>query len=374
MPRVLSIVSNNIESGGVESYLLNAYKNIDLAGITIDLVAPGRVVYQRNASEFEKLGCNIITLGITEGPKRILKLYHGFRIIMMKGHYDLVHVNTGNLTIEAIALKCAKNAHIPVRIAHSHGTVYISGHIQEKVRDILRSIINKNATHKLACSLSAAEALFGKKMINDVIIAPNGIDAHKYVYDVNLREQVRKGQNWVGKYVIGSVGRLAPEKNYSFLLKIFKRVKSLDQDSHLVLIGDGEEKSSLIGEASDLGIENDIEFLGVREDVPALLQGLDVFSLVSKREALGIVNIEAQASGLPCVVSDVIPKDIDLNGKVSFLSLSEDPDTWARELLKYKGDYKREDGTELIITKGYDFSTSYKVLEEIYQNIYRSQN
>lgn len=369
MPRILSIVSNNIDSGGVESYLLNAYKNIDLTGITIDLVAPGKIVYRKNADEFEKLGCRILTLGITEGPTRILKLYYGFKKIMKNGRYDLVHVNTGNLTIEAVALMCAARARIPLRIAHSHGTVYITGYVQEKIRDILRSIINRNATYKLACSLSAAEALFGKEALDDVIIAPNGIDAHKYIYCEKLRNQIRKRQKWEGKYIIGSIGRLAPEKNYSFLLKVFKRVKGIEPNSHLVLIGDGEERKTLIAEAIELDIENDVEFLGVRDDVPALLQGFDVFSLVSKREALGIVNIEAQASGLPCVVSDVVPREVNLSGNVVFLSLSEKQENWAEELLKFKDGFSRIDGTDLVISKGYDFSTSYKDLEEIYNRI-----
>lgn len=367
MKRVLSIVSNNIESGGVESYLINAYKHIHLEGIKIDLLVPGRIVYEKNADEFMNLGCNIVQLGIScGGVKRLIALYKSFKKIMNANKYDLVHVNTGNITIEALALRCAAEAKIPVRIAHSHGTVYVTGKLQEKIRTILRRGINKNATDRLACSTSAAEALFGREHIKDTVIAKNGIDADKYGFDSKDRDKVRKENGWENCFVIGSVGRIAPEKNYSFVLDVFKRYQMEQPDSRLVLVGDGEEKVLLERKAKEIGINNNTEFMGVRRDVPELLQGFDVFILASKREALGIVNIEAQATGLPCVVSDVIPREVDLTGLVSFVSLKDGIDAWTKAINKYKELNNRHGWVDVVKSNGYDFSTSYDVINELY--------
>lgn len=367
MKKVLSIVSNNIESGGVESYLINAYKNIDLKNIKIDLLVPGKIVYTKNAEEFKKLGCDIIQLRMTcGGIKRLFALEKSLKKIMRTNNYDVVHINTGNISIEALALRRAAIEKIPIRIAHSHGTVYIAGKFHESIRFLLRTIINKYATDKLACSKNAAEALFGKEHLNGVVIAKNGIDADKYGFDNRIRDSVRKENGWDDSYVIGSVGRMAPEKNYSFILDVFNALQKNLPLSRLVLIGEGEEKGRLEQKTKELGIYDKVSFMGVRRDVPELLQGFDVFVLASKREALGIVNIEAQATGLPCVISDVIPKEVDLTGLVSFVSLQDGVDAWTKSILHYKELSNRHGWVETVKDKGYDFSTSYDVINKIY--------
>lgn len=367
MKRILSIVSNNIESGGVESYLLNAYKSIDMGGISIDILVPGKIIYEKYAEEFRKLGCNIIELNIIcGGAKRLSKLTLSFSGVMRKNHYDLVHINTGNLTIEAIALQCAVMEKIPFRLAHSHGTVYRTGKLQEMVRSFLRSRINSCATHKLACSTTAAEALFGKGNTAQVIIAKNGIDANKYFYDSKVRDEVRNENGWGDSYVIGSVGRLAPEKNYRFVIHIFAKLHRKVPNSKLVLIGDGEKRAELEKEAKRHQLQSAIDFLGIRKDVPRLLQGLDVFILASKREALGIVNIEAQATGLPCVVSDVVSKEVDLTGNVLFVDLEAGDDAWTNALLSFKDAMGRKSMVDKVKDSGYDFSTSYTVINDLY--------
>ena len=369
MRKILSIVSNNIEAGGVESYLINCYKHINIEDVEIDLLVPGKIVYQKNAEDFISLGCNIIELHIYEsGIKRICRLFLSLSKIMKSRKYDIVHVNTGNLTIEAIALRCAKNNGIPIRVAHSHGTLYTMSKAQEFVRSCLRYKINSSVTHRLACSTSAAEALFGEKYINSTIIAKNGIDAEKYIYKPQIRERVREENGWNDSYIIGSVGRIAPEKNYGFVLQVFEKVLEKIPNSRLILIGDGEEKLSLEEEAKIRRISSKVSFLGIRKDVPELLQGIDIFVLASKREALGIVNIEAQASGLHCIVSDVIPKEVNLTGRVSFLSLDSGIDKWAEKIIQTKDSIERKDLTDIIKEKGYDFSTSYRIIEEIYHS------
>lgn len=367
MIRVLSIISNNIESGGVESYLINAYKHINLENTKIDLLVPGKVVFKEYEEEFKRLGCRIIQLNINDkGLKRIKALFYSFNKIMKEHEYDVVHVNTGNISIEAIALKCAYKAKIPIRIAHSHGTVFITGKVQEIIRGFLRSRINKYATERLACSTTAANALFGIKYVNDTVIAKNGIDADKYDFDIDIRRSIRKENDWEESFIIGSVGRIAPEKNYGFILEIFEKIYREYPNAKLVLVGDGEEKEPLEKKADLLGIHNNVKFMGVRKDVAKLLQGFDVFVLPSKREALGIVNIEAQATGLPCVVSDVIPREVDLTGLVSFVSLNDDINIWIKTIMKYKEMKTRHSCVDIVKKSGYDFSTSYDVIDELY--------
>lgn len=362
------MISGNIESGGVETYLKDVYERINMNDLSIDVLVPGEIKYDPYADFFRKLGCKLIVCKIPQNNKmRYISLYKAVLQHLNRYKYDLIHVNTGNVTIQAVVLAAAKWKKVPIRISHSHGTVYTGGRLHETIKKAMRNYINRNATIKLACSYLAAESLFGKSHASEVIIAKNGINAENYRFDFKVRDRVRTDNGWNDKFIIGSVGRLAPEKNYSFILKVFKEILLLNEDCILVLVGDGEEKKRLKEEAVKLEIVNKVQFLGVRRDVPSVMQGYDVFVLASKREALGIVNIEAQATGLSCIISDAIPKEVDVTGNVTFLSLNDSYRKWAEVILRASDNDKRKDCSCIVKEHGFNLSDSYKVIEDIYR-------
>lgn len=366
MKSILSIVSGNIESGGMETYLKNAYENMNRSDLEIDILVPGKIIFKPYAEAFRSMGCNLLVMDIPQDNGfRYIKLYQTVDRILKNKEYDIVHVNTGNLSIQTVALRAASNNNVPERIAHSHGTLYKGGRVKELLKSIMRTSVNHNATKKMACSRLAAESLFGVQGAKEAIIARNGIRVNNYKFDETLRTSVRKENGWDGKYVIGSVGRLAPEKNYEYILQMFCKFLNNHKNSLLVLVGDGEERKPLEEKSQRLGIYENVQFMGIRNDVAVLMQGMDVFTLASKREALGIVNIEAQAAGLPCVVSDALPREVDLTGDVRFLPLDGSFEDWIRSLSEFIH-FERKDNTNTIKAAGYDFKDAYSVINRVY--------
>ena len=367
MKRILSIISNNIEAGGVEFYLCKVWDKIDLHDIRIDLLVPGHVVSSQYADILTKIGCSIIELNINEqGIQRYIKLLKSLRHILKEHSYDVLHVNTGALFMEAIAL--TMGSEIPIRIAHSHGTVIKRNALMELCRDLLRMLIVKNATYMLACSKSAAISLYGKKYADKAIIAKNGIEVETYRFNGEIRKRIRQNNGWNNQFVIGCVGRIAWEKNHKYLLQIFDSLHEKYSSSRLVIIGTGTLEGEIKEQANKLGLEKNIQFMGVRTDVNELVQGLDVFVLPSIREALGIVNIEAQASGLHCIVSDVVPGEVNVTGLVDFLSIHESPELWANKILEYNNGYERKDTTQIIKNQGFDLSASATIIDQLYHS------
>lgn len=370
MKKILSVICGNVETGGVEKYLLNAYENIDHKGLKIDIFIPGKIVYEPYADSYRQLGCNLLIMNNVPKPQLsklwYLRLFCDLRKVLAQKRYDLIHINTGNLTIQTIALYLAKKHKIGVRVAHSHGTLYTGGKIKEIVKGWMRKSVNRNATKKLACSYAAAYSLFGKDESNSVIIAKNGIDIQRYKYDESIRKRIRKENGWDGKYVIGSVGRLSPEKNYEFVLKVFSKLIKKYPDSLLVIAGDGGEKHKLERLAKILKIDDKVKLIGVRDDVPELMQGFDVFTLASKREAFPIVSIEAQTTGLPCVVSDAVPKEVNVTGGVSFISLTENTSKWIKTIMNKITHFNRIDRSIEITRLGYDMSKAYLIINDLY--------
>jgi glycosyltransferase EpsF len=168
--------------------------------------------------------------------------------------------------------------------------------------------------------------------------------------------------------VIGNIGRLAPPKNQFYLLQVFAEMLYLKGDMILLIAGDGPLKEELISKSKSLGIADKVRFLGTRSDTENLYQTMDVFVLTSNYEGFGIVNIEAQASGLPCFISDVVPQSVKINCNVEFLSILEEPKVWAKQILN--ADLSRVEVTyEEFARSGFDISQTSVQLQEYYQKL-----
>lgn len=365
--KILSIISNDMSSGGVEAYLYNVYSYIDMSDLQIDIFVPGRIMSDIYRTALENKGCKFFQGNINSGGRvRYFEIYKAINCHLRKNKYDVIHVNTGAITTEAICLLTAKKKHIRSKIAHSHGTVIPGGAIQELSRKIMRLIICHCSDYKLGCSTSAIRSLFGDKGAKNAIVAKNGIEVQKYKYTVEARNAIRREYRWDNKYVIGSVGRLSEEKNPIFLLELFRYIHTKNSDAILVYFGEGGLHSVIADRIKEYKLEEFVFLHGVKNNINEIMQGLDVLVLPSIREALGIVNIEAQTTGLSCVVSDAVPREVDITGLVSFLSLSDSISKWADVVMDVGMKKERKDRSKEVINAGYSIKDTARIIDKIY--------
>jgi len=252
-------------------------------------------------------------------------------------------------------------------IAHSHLSKSKKG-VNGFITDILQTPISYIASDHFACSKVAAEWLFSKKINNSgvVKIINNSIDVEEFKYSLEVREKMRVKLKLENSFVIGHVGRFYHEKNHDFLIDIFKEILKEKNNAKMILVGDGPLKPTIHEKVKMLGLENNIIFLGVREDISDLMQAMDVFVLPSHFEGLPVVTVEAQASGLPCVFSSAVTSETNLTQRVKYVSLNNDPKKWAVEIIQIYQQYARLDTSETIREKGYDVKFLAKELEKFY--------
>ncbi|PEC23155.1 glycosyltransferase family 1 protein [Bacillus cereus] len=334
--RVLHIVSA-MNRGGAETLLMNIYRNIDKSQVQFDFVShrTEKCDYDEEIALLGGKVYRIPSLGQV-GPFAYIK---ELTKIMSDNRYVAVHAHTDYQG--GFAAVAAKMAGIKKRVCHSHSNNWPQGvGIKAQITlKVLQSIIKYAGTDYCACSIEAARFLFGKKIINDnrIELIKNGIDINQFT-DVDMRDvaSVRKELNIPDEAkIIGHIGRFSESKNHIFILQVLKEILKRDVNFIAVLVGDGPLKSSIELKAKELGINNNIRFLGVRKDIPRLLKAFDVFLFPSLFEGFGIVTLEAQCSGTPCIVADTIPRNTDMGlGIMSFISLDEKLEVWSGEINK----------------------------------------
>lgn len=359
--RVLHVVTT-MNRGGLETMLMNYYRHIDHSKVQFDFL-----VHRDFEADYDK---EILSLGG--------RIYHMDRLIpwsrnyknklieFFKNHqeYKIVHVHQDCLS--SVALKCAKKSNIPVRIAHSHNSSQ-DKNFKYLIKLLYMKKIPSLATHLFACSKVAGDWMFRG---HDFKILKNSIDTTSYLYNPFLSSKIKKDLKIEDNFVIGHVGRFNPQKNHSFLIDIFKECKKIDKSSKLVLVGDGDGRRKIEEKVRSKGLDKDVIFLGIQNNVNELLQAMDVFVFPSLYEGLGISIIEAETASLPCFISDTIPDDcIVTKGLVKKLSLNVSPKIWAEEIIKKKS-YNKHDTSEELKISGYDIFDSSKQLEEFYINSY----
>lgn len=323
-------VLNRMDSGGIESVVMNYYRHIDREKVQFDFyLVEGSSFPQRE--ELERLGAGIYLI---PAYSRLVR-YHRVLYQAFKEHgYKIVHAHLSTMSV--FPLFAAWRAGVPVRICHNHTTAYWGEGVKTLLKYILRPFNKIFATDYFACGETAGRWMFGDRCFDDgkVTVMPNAIDTEKFTFDpkarIALREELGIPQD---AFVVGHVGRFTYAKNHSFLLDIFYELLKTRPDARLLLVGEGELESSIKSKARRLGIDGSVIFTGVREDVSRLYSVMDVFCLPSLYEGLGMAAWEAQANGLPVVVSDRIPKETQANAICGFISLSETCEFWARNLL-----------------------------------------
>jgi glycosyltransferase involved in cell wall biosynthesis len=322
-----------MDPGGVESWLLNLWRNIDRERFQFDFCTFGRHA-GLYAPEVEKLGAHVLRC-----PKgrNVLAFARRFRRILREGHYDVVHSHVH--LFSGAVLRWAAAEGVPTRIVHSHtsqddrpNTLARRGY-----RRVMRSWIDSYSTHGLAASKLAAPGLFGENWEADgrFRVLYYGIDLSPFAEVVD-RDSVRRDMGIPPDApVVGHVGRFVPPKNHQFLLDVAREILNRRSDIHFLLAGDGPLRPEMEARAAELGLSAHVHFTRTRTDIPRLLRGaMDAFVFPSSQEGLGLSVVEAQAAGLHCVVSDAVPADVAaLPDSVEFLPLSGGSALWARRVL-----------------------------------------
>lgn len=357
--RVLHVIGV-MNRGGAETMIMNLYRNIDRNKIQFDFVehTDKRAVFD---DEIESLGGVVYRC-----PKFTGKNYFTYKkwwdnFFTSEGaKYRIVHGHIGSTA--AIYLKSAKK-YGKYTIIHSHNTK-ASLSFKEFIYRFLSHIACNYADYFFACSKLAGIDRFGKKINFSVL--NNAIFTEHYTFSDSTRREVRDELGLNNEYVIGHIGRFNYQKNHSFLIDIFKELKKKNDEVKLILVGDGEEIGNVKNKVMNYGLEKDVIFTGVRSDVNKLLQAMDVFLFPSLFEGLPVTIVEAQAAGLPCVISNKVPDEcIIIEGLVTIKKLSDSAEDWASHILTKKY-FVRIDTSEEIKNKGFDINESTKLMEDFY--------
>ena len=348
--------------GGVESFLVNYYRNIDRDRIQFDFLCNS---HNPVAYEEELISLGGRTYHITARSKNP-GLYKKELNHLFKEHsYDwsAIWVNVSSLA-NIDYLKIAKKYGIQKRIIHSHNSRNMDSKLRGLLHEWNKRSLQKWATDFWACSDDAAKWFYKDELLPKAVIIHNAIDVGRISYDEDNRKAIRsKLQIDENTYVIGNVGRLHFQKNQGFAIDVFREYLKMNPDSRLVLIGQGEDGDMLRKRAADLGEK--VLLAGVQSDIQGWLSAFDLFLFPSLFEGLSISAMEAQGNGVPVLASDkVIPPEVKIAPNFIFFSLDRSAEEWAQMITQIKAGYKRcRDTRKAFIEKGFDISTEAKKLE-----------
>ena len=359
--RVLHILYS-MNRGGAETMIMNYYRHVNREIIQFDFIIsePNLCHYE---DEILLLGGQIYRVPIfSKSPfSYIREINHFFKT---HKEYQIVHAHTS--AKNSIPLGIAKWNKIPVRICHSHNIKNEKG-IYGIMKSVLKLFIKLTATDFMACSVNAGEWLYGKNFFNkNGILIKNVIDAIQFNFNPEIREQIRENNGWNSVNIIGHVARFDHQKNHEFVIDLFENIHKVKTNTILLLIGDGILKKKIEEKVSVLHLENSVFFKGIVNNISDYMQVMDVFILPSLYEGLPLTLIEAQASGLKCVVSkDVISDECNITGLVTFVSLKETLNIWTDFVISsFK--YEREMIYDKIKKNGYDSVASSIKLQNFY--------
>lgn len=364
MIKVLHLFTT-LDGGGVESFLYNYYSHMNLEKIKFDAIVPG---LETGYMEPNFISLNSEVFHVKRFRKRPFKQLKEIASIIKNGNYDIVHCHGYKSTI---GLVIAKIFGCKVRIIHSHMAFVNENFCKRAYRIFLTSIAKVFATDKFACGTDAAKWLFGDKdyEAGKVTVIDNAIDLSKYAYNESVRHRLREEMNLGQDFVLGNVARLTYQKNQSFLLHLMKELVVLNPHVKLLLIGEGEDRSNLEKECRELGIENYVQFLGLRKDIPELLSAIDFFVLPSRYEGLPVVLAEIQAAGLQACVSDKITREINVTGEICYLPLDITPKEWSKRIVDLYSEKHMTDrlkSGEVMVNGKYDIMYQAEKLYELY--------
>lgn len=356
----------NFKVGGIESFLINLYKEIDKEKVQFDILVE-HPMNSKDKNFFESKGAKIIQIPKLE-VKNIFKHIICIYKILKKNKYIAVHNHS--FTARPFVLILSKYMKIPIRITHAHTTSY-NDNSYTKVRNIITNISVNCANKRVACSKTAGKFIYKEKEFEVIY---NGIEYEKFKYNQDIRVEYRKNMNLNERFVLGHIGRFTYAKNYEYIINVFEGVYKKNNNAHLVLVGDGSERSNIEKLVNYKKLNDVVSFLGAREDVDKIYQAIDVFLLPSRFEGFPVTLLEAQSASKKCIVSRNITNEIDLGlGLITYIDIGQiNEDTWINCILKnsnYEAINYGEEIEKSIIKNGFDL----KKIQEQFYNLYNIQ-
>jgi glycosyltransferase involved in cell wall biosynthesis len=359
--RILHVVVN-MNRGGAETLIMDLYRNIDRSKVQFDFLTCKEGVFD---SEIIELGGTVHRIPYVNevGHFNFIKSLNHF----FSTHHDYQIVHTHLNRMSGLIVRAAKKYGIRYCITHSHNTGGEGSFLAKWYKWYSGLYIPSNSDFTFACSEAAAKWLFGSKS-NDAKLLNNGVEPETFIFSPDVRMMKRKELGINEQLVIGHVGRFTKQKNHKFLIEVFAEFVKRRPESILLLCGDGVLRKDIEKRVNELNIQEKVKFLGVRSDINQLLQAFDLFLFPSLHEGLPVTLIEAQAAGIPCLISDEITKEVDLGlDLMKFLKLTS-IDLWVDELDKFKVEKRERNSLKLkqISDRGYDIKNTACWLQDFY--------
>lgn len=346
--------------GGAETLIMNLYRNIDRSMVQFDFLlhCPEESAYEK---EILALGGSIFRIPRYLGYNR--KTYEKNLTEFLMAHPEFTIVHDHLMDSAAETLKVVKKLGL-IAVAHSHTSSDFS--LPDLYRFFFRKDLWKIADYRFACSEAAGKWLYRNKA--DFMVLRNGINTEKFRFSDKIRTSKRHEFGISDSTMLyGTVGRLDKSKNQIRLLGIMRQILALQPDSKLMIVGNGPLEAKIRDTARKMDMEDKVILTGPRTDVYELLCAMDSFVFTSINEGLGIVLVEAQASGLPCIFTDTIPTEVDLNPElIHRVSLSESDATWAKTATSCTPSENRATAYKIVAEKGYDIKTSAEEIQKFY--------
>lgn len=369
MRRVLNVIGG-LNIGGAENSAMNICRFIDKEQFKYEYL-----VFEDEEGLYEKEaianGAEIIRMPVAK--ESYFKFFKNISKLLKEKKYDAIHVNT--LWNSGIVLFLAKMYKVPVRICHSHSTEssHNEGLIYKGYIKVMRQLITSSSTQLIACGQEAGDYLYGKTKYQSAgTTVYNGIDISSYKFDKTKRELVRKSLGLKSTdTLLGHVGRLAPVKNHSFMLDIFEELANADSSIYLMLVGDGPDKKKINERITKAGLETRVFMMGNRMDVNELLFAMDIMLFPSLYEGFPVTLIEAQATALPCVISDRVTQETKLIENSYFLTIDKGTSVWKEKIKELiQKNPKRVNVSIQKIEKNFDVKNIVKKMERLYHAEY----
>lgn len=361
MKRLLCIVGG-MNAGGAETFLMKVYRALDKSQYQMDFAV---AIKDKGFYDDEILSMGGKIFHITPKSEGFLKNFFDIRRIVKENQYGSV-LRTSQHSLSAMELLAA-------RLGGAKKMIFRSSNSNTATENYVSLLLHRTcmfmpryfANVRIAPSVEAANFMYGKNSVEKGVaeIVPNGINLDYYKYDETSRQKIREEFDLKDSFVVGHVGRFNQQKNHEFLIRVFFELQKEKSNARLLLIGMGELESKIRNLCETLDICDKVIFAGIRSDLPALYSAMDVFVFPSLYEGMPNAVIEAQACGLPCVVSDLVTRDVSICDGTTFMSLKDSYNSWIERIKLSKKDSPSL-VSQCFISRGYDISQSVKRLVE----------
>lgn len=354
------LVINTVEFGinGISNVIMN-YFRYTKDKISFDFIV-NKKIHESYKRELETENCKLYILQHRNNfPFHYIRR---LKKIIEDGKYDIVHIHGNSALMSVEVLACKNSKSNAICVVHGHNTDCT----HKKLHKLLYPWFIKNYDYGVACSKACGTWLYGD---SPHYILNNGIQEERFRWNPFLRTKMRdKHQISEKNFVLLHIGLFNEQKNQSFLIEVFRKIVKQNPYAMLRLVGEGEKLEEIKNKVKEYGLEQYVTFVGTTLCPEEEYHMADVLVMPSLYESFGLVTVEAQCSGLPCVLSNQIPKEIAITDCVSFLSLEDSTEKWASQILAYKA-HKRADQREQVIKKGYSISHEAQNLIAFYKNI-----